>query len=63
MPWLSGTATRPTTIIVAHRLQSIKHVDRIIVLDKGVVVEQGTHSDLLKLQGVYYDMVVSSSTE
>lgn len=42
-----------TAIIIAHRLATIKNVDRIIVLDKGQIVEQGTHEDLLAMEGYY----------
>src|SRR5579884_3291917 len=43
-----------TSIIIAHRLFTIRHVDRIIVLHKGKVVEQGTHDALLERQGYYH---------
>jgi ATP-binding cassette subfamily B protein len=43
-----------TSIIIAHRLFTIRHVDRIIVLHKGQLVEQGTHDDLLSKQGYYH---------
>lgn len=45
-----------TAVLVTHRLGSIKMVDRIIVLDKGEIVEKGTHEDLLSLNGVYAKM-------
>lgn len=45
-----------TTFIVAHRLSTIKNADMILVMDKGQIVEQGTHYDLLQKQGYYYKL-------
>lgn len=42
-----------TTLVIAHRLSTIKHADKIIVMQQGHIVEQGTHQELLELQGHY----------
>jgi ATP-binding cassette subfamily B protein len=46
-----------TVVIVAHRLSTVKNADQIIVLDKGNIVEKGTHTELTKKQGAYYELV------
>ena len=45
-----------TSILIAHRISTIKNADKIIVLDQGQIIEQGTHNQLLNLQGVYAEM-------
>ncbi|SJN49373.1 ABC transporter ATP-binding protein [Sphingobacterium faecium PCAi_F2.5] len=46
-----------TVIVVAHRLSTVKNADNIVVLEKGAVVEQGTHQELTALRGSYYELV------
>lgn len=45
-----------TTFIIAHRLSTIKNADQILVLDRGTIVERGTHDELMKKKGKYYQM-------
>ncbi|MBW4440311.1 MAG: peptidase domain-containing ABC transporter [Plectolyngbya sp. WJT66-NPBG17] len=45
-----------TTLIIAHRLSTVRHADRILVLDKGVLVESGTHDELLSQQRLYHHL-------
>ncbi|MDL2323314.1 peptidase domain-containing ABC transporter [Bacteroidales bacterium OttesenSCG-928-A17] len=46
-----------TTVIVAHRLSTVQHADNIIVLEKGKIIEEGTHQELTKKKGAYYTLV------
>jgi ATP-binding cassette subfamily B multidrug efflux pump len=48
-----GQATPPTTVIVSHRTSVLEHADEILVLDRGAVVERGTHAQLLARRGAY----------
>ena len=45
-----------TTISIAHRLSTLKNADRLVVLDEGRAVEQGTHEKLMELKGIYYKL-------
>jgi len=46
-----------TVIVVAHRLSTVKNADKIVVLDKGEIIEEGTHSELTKNKGKYFELV------
>ena len=46
-----------TTIIIAHRLSTVKNVDEILFLDKGEIIEKGRHEELLKKEGEYFKLV------
>ncbi|MFA6125876.1 MAG: peptidase domain-containing ABC transporter [Bacteroidales bacterium] len=46
-----------TVVVVAHRLSTVRNADQIIVLDQGKVIEQGTHDQLIRLAGAYYNLV------
>ena len=46
-----------TVVVVAHRLSTVKNAHQIVVISKGEIVEQGTHQELTKLKGAYYELV------
>lgn len=46
-----------TAVVIAHRLSTVRNADKIIVLDNGKVVEEGTHNDLVVLKGEYYRLI------
>ena len=53
---ITNISIRITTIIVTHRLSTIQNVDRIVVIDKGRIVENGSHINLMR-EGGYYSRV------
>ncbi len=46
-----------TVVVVAHRLSTVKNAHKIVVVDKGMIIEQGTHLELIKARGIYYNLV------
>lgn len=52
-----------TSFIIAHRLSTIRNADKIIVIENGEIIEQGTHEELLDLKGYYYNTLNSQSRE
>ncbi len=46
-----------TVVVVAHRLSTVRHADQIVVLEKGRIIEQGTHQELTLLKGSYFELV------
>lgn len=53
---LQSRRTKATTFIIAHRISAVKNADLILFIDKGRVVERGTHEELLKQRGMYYQV-------
>jgi len=53
---LKRLMTNKTSLIISHRISTVKNADNIIVLDKGEIVEQGNHQQLIEKQGIYFDL-------
>jgi ATP-binding cassette subfamily B protein len=45
-----------TSVVIAHRLSTIINADQILVIDKGLIVESGTHEQLVQRKGLYFDL-------
>jgi ATP-binding cassette subfamily B protein len=53
---LGNIMTNKTSIIIAHRISTIKNADKILVLDNGKIIEQGTHTYLMQQKGIYFEL-------
>ena len=48
-----------TSFVIAHRLSTIQDAEKILVMDKGEIIEQGTHGELMAQKGFYYELFLS----
>lgn len=59
---INDISKHATVLIIAHRLSTVQNADKIIILDKGEIKEEGTHEELLKNKDLYYDLYTSAET-
>jgi len=60
---LHGISSKKTTIIVSHRLSSAKNADKVIVLDEGRIIQQGSHQELINQDGYYRNLYIKQLSE
>ena len=59
MEAINALTKEKTIIMIAHRLKTVRNADQIVVIDKGRIVQQGTHNQLMKQEGIYKRFVDS----
>ena len=59
MEAIDALTKEKTIIMIAHRLKTVRNADQIVVIDKGSIVQQGTHNQLMKQEGIYKRFVDS----
>ncbi len=58
---INAIAQHTTVVVIAHRLSTVENADKIIILERGEIKEQGTHAELLKNKSLYYDLHMSKN--
>ena len=59
MEAIDALTKEKTILMIAHRLKTVRHADQIFVIDRGKIVQQGTHEELMKQEGIYQRFVIS----
>ena len=57
MKAIQALTEEKTVIMIAHRLKTVEHADQILVVDHGKIVQQGTHENLMKEEGIYRNFI------
>ena len=57
MEAISELTQEKTVIMIAHRLKTVRHADQILVVDRGQIVQRGTHEELMKQDGIYRNFI------
>ena len=57
MKAIQALTAEKTVIMIAHRLKTVEHAHQILVVDRGKIVQQGTHASLMEQEGIYKDFI------